>query len=140
MAELKYDPTGLVTVRLEPTATAKGTVVDEKGRPLKNAQVLPWIVLTRDERELKEDDFGDDAVATDYLTFTSEPLLQTRAYAGKVLANQTLNPAEFKFDNLIPGVRFYVGANGTYHAIGVLKPGELRDLGNIVVRRPNEDE
>ena len=32
--------------------------------------------------------------------FTMEPLLPTY-------------PAEFNYDNLIPGVRFYVGAGGT---------------------------
>ena len=64
VAELKYDAKGPVVVRLLPTATAKGMMVDEKGRPLQRSQILPWIVLTRDERELKAEDFDDEAMAT----------------------------------------------------------------------------
>ena len=59
--------------------------------------------------------------------FTMEPVLQTY-------------PAEFKFDKLIPGVRYYVAAGGTYHAIPALKPGEVRDLGKIVVKQQKEGD
>jgi RNA polymerase sigma factor (sigma-70 family) len=121
VAEIKYDRKGPVVIRLQPTATAKGTMVDEKGRPLERSQILPWIVLTRDDRELKKEDFENESMAVAYAIFTQEPLLQS-------------HPAEFKFDNLIPGVRFFVGAGGTYHAIPALKPGEVRDFGKIVVK------
>ncbi len=126
LAELKYDPKGPIIVRLQPTATARGIVVDEKGRPLKETQVLPWIVLTKDDRELKPEDFNDESMAAAYPIFTWESL-------------RSSYPAEFNYDNLIPGVRYFVGANETYHAIGALKPGEVRDLGKIVVKRTDAD-
>jgi RNA polymerase sigma factor (sigma-70 family) len=127
VAELKYDSKGPVVVRLEPTATVQGTMVDEKGKPLQGSQILPWIVFTTDNRELKAEDFRDDSMAAAYQIFTQEPMLDS-------------HPAEFKYDNLIPGLRFYVGSRGTYHAIPALKPGEVRDLGNIVVKPQNEDD
>jgi RNA polymerase sigma factor (sigma-70 family) len=127
VAELRHDPDRPVVVRLEPTATVKGTMVDERGRPLQRAQILPWIVLTRDDRELKAEDFHNDSMAAAYTIFTTEPLLQ-------------VYPAEFQYDNLIPGVRFYVGAGGTYHAIPALKAGDVRDLGKIVVKQQKEGD
>jgi hypothetical protein len=44
-------------------------------------------------------------------------------------------PAEFRIDKLIPGVRYYVGAGETYHPIPLLKPGEVLDLGKIVMKQ-----
>ena len=38
VADLKYDPKGPAVVPLQPTATAKGILVDPKGRPLKGAR------------------------------------------------------------------------------------------------------
>ena len=92
VAELKYDSKGPVVVRLQATATAKGTMVDEKGKLLQGSQILPWIVLTRDDRELKAEDFRDESMATAYAIFTQETLPDS-------------HPAEFKYDNLIPGLR-----------------------------------
>ncbi len=125
LAELKFDPKGPVTVRLEPAATARGTMVDEKGRPLEHTQIIPWIVLTLEDRALKTEDFNDDSMAAAYAMFTTTPLLPTY-------------PAEFNYDNLIPGVRFYIAAAGTHHPIPALKPGEVRDLGKINARQQKE--
>ncbi len=125
VAELKYDPKGPLVVRLQPAATAKGTMVDEKGRPLQRTQILASIDLTKGDRELTRDDFIDDLHAVPYVVFTMEPLLE--AY-----------PAEFNYDTLIPGVRYYVLAGEMYHAIAPLKPGEVRDLGKIVVKQNKE--
>jgi hypothetical protein len=40
-------------------------LVDPKGRPLQGAQILLWMVLTTEQRELKAQDFlpGDEAHA-----------------------------------------------------------------------------
>ncbi len=127
VAELKYDAKGPGVVRLQVAATAKGTMVDEKGRPLRGSQILPWIVLTRDNRELTPEDFHNESMAASYPIFTQDPLHESY-------------PAEFKYDNLIPGLRYYVGSGGTYHPIPVLKPGEVRDLGTLVVKPPKEDD
>jgi beta-lactamase regulating signal transducer with metallopeptidase domain len=122
VAELKYNPAHPVEVRLERAATAKGTVVDRRGRPIQGAQILPYIVLTREEGELKPNDLlSNDGQATVSTMFTHEPLLQ-------------VYPPEFAYDTLIPGVRYYVGVyrdGWSFHAIPVLKPGEVRDLGRI---------
>ena len=94
----------------------------EKGRPLEGTQVLAWIDLTEGDRELKAQDIlddGDYSRAVPYNMFTMEPLLQTY-------------PAEFTYNMLIPGVRYYIGAGATYHLIAPLEPGEVRDLGKIV--------
>ncbi len=131
VADLKYDPKGPAVVQLQPTATAKGTMVDPKGRPLQGAQILLWMVSTTEQRELTEPDFlsqdGSPAIISNM--FTMEPLLQTY-------------PAKFNYDQLIPGVRHYVGvySGGTwsYHPIPPLKPGEVRDLGKILTK-PQEN-
>jgi RNA polymerase sigma factor (sigma-70 family) len=128
VAELKYDSTKPPVVQLQPTATAKGTMVDEKGKNLEGSQMFLWIVLTKDNRELNGVDFDDDSrVATWYLMLTGEPF-------------RKIDPPEFKYDNLIPGVRFYVLAGGAHHAIPALKPGEVFDLGKIVNKPPKEDD
>jgi hypothetical protein len=77
--------------------------------------------LTMQEILLEE---GVRAIA--YNMLTMEPLLQTY-------------PAEFNYDKLIPGVRYYVGVYAdqiwSFHPIPPLKPGEVRDLGKIVTKR-----
>ena len=130
VADLKYDPKGPAVVPLQPTATAKGILVDPKGRPLQGAQILLWMVLTTEQRELTMVDLLEDgAHALFYNMLTMEPLLQTY-------------PAEFNYDKLIPGVRYYVGAYAdriwSFHPIPPLKPGEVRDLGKIVTK-PQEN-
>jgi RNA polymerase sigma factor (sigma-70 family) len=127
VAALQYDSKGPVVVRLQPAATAKGTVVDQKGRPLQRTQILAWIDLTEGGRELSRQDLLDASHAVPYVMFTMEPLLQTY-------------PAEFKYDTLIPGVRYYVQAGEMYHAIPALAPGEVRDLGKIVVKPQKEGD
>jgi hypothetical protein len=121
VAELKYDPKGSVPVRLQPTATARGMVVDEKGRPLRESQVLAWLDSTKGDHELEVQDFLGNSHAIPYNMFTMEPLLKTY-------------PAEFNFNTLIPGVRYYVVADWNLHPIAPLKPGEVRDLGKIVAK------
>ena len=98
VADLKFDPKGPAVVQLQPTATAKGIMVDPKGRPLEGTQNLLWMVLTTEQRELKVEEFflQDGTHAIMYDMFNMEPLVQT-------------NRAEFNFDKLIPGVRYYVG-------------------------------
>jgi RNA polymerase sigma factor (sigma-70 family) len=123
VVELKCDPNGPVEVRMQPTATAKGVVVDHKGRPVKGTQILLWMARTKDDRKLTKNDFYDEGKLLVYNMITMEPLLPT-------------SPAEFCYDKLIPGVRYYVSAGETHHPIPVLKPGEVLDLGKIVMKKP----
>ena len=56
--------------------------------------------------------------------FTQEPL-------------NPIYPPEFRYDNLIPGVRYYVGVyrdGWSYHELPILKPGEVHDAGTIAHR------
>ncbi len=123
VVELKYDPKGPVVVSLQPTATAKGVVVDDKGRPVKGTQILLWMARTKEDRELTKDDFYNEGKLLVYNMITMEPLLPT-------------SPADFRYDKLIPGVRYYVSAGETHHPIPILNPGEVLDLGKIVMKKP----
>jgi hypothetical protein len=123
VVELKYDPKGPVVVRLQPAATAKGVVVDDKGRPVKGTQILLWMARTKEDRELTKYDFYNEGRLLVYNMITMEPLLPT-------------SPAEFCYDKLIPGVRYYVNSGETHHPISILKPGEVLDLGKIVMKKP----
>ena len=99
VADLKYDSKGPAAVPLQPTATAKGILVDPKGPAAQGGPDSPLMVLTTEQRELTVEDLvGDGANAILYKLLTLEPLLQT-------------NPAEFNYDKLIPGVRYYVVAH-----------------------------
>jgi RNA polymerase sigma factor (sigma-70 family) len=123
VVELKYDPKGPVVVSLQPTATAKGVVVDDKGRRVKGTQILLWMARTKEDRELTKNDFYNEGKLLVYNMIIMEPLLPT-------------SPAEFCYDKLIPGVRYYVSAGETHHPIPILKPGEVLDLGKIVMKKP----
>ena len=121
LAELTYAPGKPTEVRLRPAATAKGVVTDKNGKPLEGAQILPYIVLTSDPSPIKDDDFFDRGRSTVFTMFTREPLLQ-------------VYPSEFRYDTLIPGVRYYVGVyrdGWTHHELPVFGPGEVRDVGPI---------
>jgi hypothetical protein len=122
VVKLKYDPKRQVELRLQPAATAKGVVVDHKGRPVKGTQILPWMALTTEDREFTKNDFIDEEKFVIFNAFTMEPLLPSY-------------PAEFRYDKLIPGVRYYVGAGEPFHPIPLLKPGEVLDLGKIVMKQ-----
>jgi hypothetical protein len=126
VVELKYDPKGPAEVRLQPAATAKGVVVDPKGRPVKGTQILPEMALTKEDSDLTRGDFDDEGKVVIYHMFTMEPL-------------RSSYPAQFCYDKLIPGVRYYVSARGNHYPIPILKPGEVLDLGNIVMK-PQEGE
>jgi hypothetical protein len=121
VVELKYNPKGPVEVRLQPTATAKGVVVDHKDRPVKGRQVLLWMALTNEDRELTSNDLDDEGKSVVYNLFTMEALLPSY-------------PAEFCYDKLIPGVRYYVSDGDRPYPIPKLKSGEVRDLGKIVMK------
>jgi beta-lactamase regulating signal transducer with metallopeptidase domain len=126
VAKLTLDPkrSGPIEVKLQPMATVKGVAVNKEGTPALGVQIYPLIVLTEDEAPLKDNDFYDHDKADFYSNMTQD-----------VLSTPT-TPAEFAFTNLIPGVRYYVAIarrGGTYHEVRAPKPGEVIDLGKIVV-------
>ena len=132
VAEVVADPDRdePIEVRLQPTATINGTVLDDGGRPIEGAQILPNIQLQDKGPDLTEQDRFDSFVLNVYSMFTDEPLLQ-------------VHPAEFRYDRLIPGVRYFVtwysNEDGhSWRAVEPLEPGEVRDLGDIRAE-PKED-
>jgi beta-lactamase regulating signal transducer with metallopeptidase domain len=127
VAKVKLDPKapGPIEVKLQPMATAKGIAVNKDGSPAKGVQIYPTIVLTEDEAPLKENDLYDDDKADFYSNMT-----------GIHLTSPT-TPAEFSYTDLIPGVRYYVrisrGQGSTDREVRALKPGEVLDMGKIIV-------
>jgi hypothetical protein len=133
VARLKVDPksTAPIEVRLQPTATVKGRLVNPTGSAPDKVQVYPQILLTEDSRELKETDlFNEDLVQFYNIVLGQRHFHFYHEFDG---CN-----GEFSFEALIPGVRFYVvGADGrreAYVPVDVLKPGEVRDLGTIPMK------
>ena len=122
-------PDGPLEVKLQPTATVKGVAVNKDGTPALGVQVYPFIVLTEDVAPLKDRDFYD----------RGQGGALRQHDPGHVRVPKTA--AEFTFTNLIPGVRYYVRiarTGGTTREVPAPKPGEVIDLGKIVVedKRP----
>ena len=133
VAELKVDPvaSGPIEVRLQPTATVKGKLVNPGGSKPVNVQVYPQVVLTADRRELKEMDFYNEGVTQFY------SMMLGQRHFGFYHEFDGCD-GQFSFEALIAGVRFYViGAGGGREArvpVDDLKPGEVRDLGTITMK------
>ena len=116
-------------VKLQPTATIKGMAVNKDGTPALGVQIYPVVVLTEDMAPLKERDFYDEDKADLYAHLTQD------------MSAHLTTTAEFNFTNLIPGIRYYVTiarTGGTTREVRAPKPGEVIDLGKIVVedKRP----
>ena len=129
VVELKADPSRTVPfeVKLEPTASYRGRVLDFDGTPLQRSQILSNIQLIDKGDQLAQGDrHGDKFVVELYVNFTGESLKPSY-------------PAEFEHKGLIPGVRYFVtwftgngGANDDHwRAVEPLKPGEARNLGDL---------
>ncbi len=121
--ELKFDSKGPAVVQMQPTATAKGIWVDRQGKPLKEIRIRPELALTKEDRELTQDDFDDEGKVVTYTMLSDASLLPSYS-------------SEFCYDKLIPGARYYVGAGESHHSVPILKPGEVLDLGKIVIKQP----
>jgi protocatechuate 3,4-dioxygenase beta subunit len=110
-------------IKLEPTASIRGRILDADGMPLQGAQILPNIQLVDKGSELNERERFDEFTTQLYFQFTNEPLKPSY-------------PAEFHHQGLIPGVRYFVTwysreKGHSWRAVEALKPGENRDLGDI---------
>jgi len=127
VVELNADPSRTIPieVKLQPTASFQGRVLDFDGMPLQGSQIRPNIQLVDKGDRLSEKDRYDQFVINLYLSyFTGEPLKDSY-------------PADFNYKGLIPGVRYFVTwnivgeGNDQWRAVEPLKPGESRDLGDI---------
>lgn len=133
VAALKLNPSDLgpIEVRLQPTATVKGKLVNPGGSTPAGVQVYPTLVLTADRKELKDEDLFDG----DLVQFYNAVLGQRHFYFYRGFEGGN---GEFSFEALIPGARFYVvgagGGRGAHVPVEDLKPGEVRDLGAITMK------
>jgi len=126
LAEIVADPSRQrpIEIKLQPTATLAGRVVDAESNPIEGAQILPNIQLVDKGPKLSERDRFNGFVTQVYYQFTDEPLKQ-------------VYPAEFRYERLIPGVRYFVtwydqnAGEHQWKAIEPLAPGEVRELGDI---------
>lgn len=125
VAEIKADPSRNtpVEVKLEPTASIQGRVLDQDGTPIEGAQILPNIQLVDQGNTLSERDEYNYFIKIPYSMFTKESISPS-------------HPAKFEYDRLIPGVRYFIcwftQADGNaWYAVEPLKPGESRKLGDI---------
>ena len=58
VAKLKYDPghPGPVEIKLEPTATVRGKLVNPGGSAVQGGQVMPMLIMAEDKKELSRDE------------------------------------------------------------------------------------
>jgi RNA polymerase sigma factor (sigma-70 family) len=130
VADLKYDGKP-AEVRLEPTASVHGKLVDAEGAPARGYQAYALLLLTKEEGKLSRSDWysGDRLAIYDNIT---EAFMRPQPKAD----------GSFQVDNLIPDARMYIvgaAANQTVVRIPVtLKPGEVRDLGTLTLAKEEQ--
>jgi hypothetical protein len=124
VVDLKHDGKP-AEVRLQPTASVRGKLVNPDGTPPKNYQAHALLLLTKEEGNLTRGDWFD----ADRFIFYSN---LTRSFG----ENKSNADGSFLLEDLIPGTRFYIV--GAADRLGVrtpvdLKPGEVKDLGTLTL-------
>jgi beta-lactamase regulating signal transducer with metallopeptidase domain/protocatechuate 3,4-dioxygenase beta subunit len=137
VATLKYDPKrrNPIEVRLRPTATVKGKVVNPDGSPAAQpTQVMPYLFLGDVPKKIEKYDELFELGRGNY-EFFSNVLGQRNFHHHDREAGRS---GEFSFDAMIPGASFYVSASGAGRSAVAgafdLKPGEVRDLGTLTLK------
>jgi hypothetical protein len=133
VAELRYDPSRSepIELKLQPTATIRGKVVNPGGAAAQGGQVMPLLVIGGEKKELSRDELFNQDLVQFYTNF----LGQRNFY----LHNHEINSqGEFSFEAMIPGAWFYLQATSAGRVANVptpvLKPGEVCDLGSITLK------
>jgi RNA polymerase sigma factor (sigma-70 family) len=124
---LRGDEPGPLTVRLEPTGSVAGRILDARGRPWPGLKVT----ATYRVEELRE-------AAPDQRRLPWELFLSQDSW-GKVLNRETMTDAEgrFRLDGLVPGVEYDLRAAGGEGAAVLAREwvstraGVTRDLGEM---------
>jgi hypothetical protein len=121
------DGEGPYTVRMQPWATVTGRIVDENGKVLPPGQ----------------GGFGGTMPALLYMGGWRETVTNRDSTAGEHPGGQTDEQGRFRLEQLVPGLRY---RGEIYRGIGmfagmafenlVLKPGEVRELGEIRSKPP----
>ena len=112
------------TVKLERWATVTGRIVDENGKPLPANEALP----------------GINPASSVGLAMNAKLRIATHADPGVGTFPESYSDGEgrFRIEQLVPGLRYSCDiyrAGGLYAGLAfenlVLKPGEVRDLGDV---------
>ena len=133
VAELKYDPKqpGPIALKLQPTATIRGKVVNPDGSPVKGGQVNPFLALGAEREEL----WPRTCSTVRNFSFTPIFLGQRNFYFHK---NEPGSQGEFVFEAMVPGAWFSISASSAgrvaHVATPVLKPGEVHDVGTLTLK------
>ena len=132
VAELKLDPSGKpLEVRLQPTATIKGRVVEAGGGPPREAQAYPRMLLRPERKEYTREDLFDGAIACFYSNFLSNEAFYFHR-------DQPAKDGSFSFEGLVPGVGFQIAIGTADRSASTLvwdlKPGEVRDVGTLTLK------
>jgi hypothetical protein len=137
VAELKYDSANPepIEVKLQPTATIKGKLINPDGSPSRGGQATLVLAYGREKKTLSRDERFD----RDLVQFYSNFLGQRNFH----LHDRALGPqGEFTFDAVLPGAWLYVQANAAGRsanmATPILKPGEVCDLGAITLKEEQQ--
>ncbi len=133
VAEFKYDPRkpGPIELKLQPTATIRGKVVNPDGSPAQGGQVNPFLALGAEKEELSRNDLFDGEKLQFYTNF----LGQRNFYFHK---NEPGSQGEFVFEAMVPGAWFSISASSggrvARATTPVLKPGEVHDVGTLTLK------
>ncbi|MHB1559212.1 MAG: hypothetical protein ACYC61_17295, partial [Isosphaeraceae bacterium] len=117
-------------IRLQPTARVRGRLVHRDGRPATGGQVYPLIVLdTKDPEHLKRDQILTQEIYSNIMESSFRQEYGKREKPGA--------DGSFELDSLVSGRSFYIvaasGGREAFRYVAPLKPGEVRDLGNLTL-------
>lgn len=133
VAELKCDPKspGPIELKLQPTATIQGKIVNPGGAAVQRGQVTPFMVISREKKDLSRDALFNQ----DLVQFYTSVLGQRNFFFHN---REVDSQGKFAFEAMIPGAWFYVHATSAGREASVstpvLKPGEVYDLGWITLK------
>ena len=132
VAELKYEPDANARViRLRPTGVIRGRIASPGGESSQKAFVNVNLILNPERREYSRDELMDERNMQYYAA-----ILGQRHFF--LHQGQPDERGEFQLDAMIPGVGYYVigGRDGRefLQPVWDLKPGEVRDLGEVKLR------
>jgi beta-lactamase regulating signal transducer with metallopeptidase domain len=133
VADLKYDPNRKepIEIRLQPTATIKGKLVNPDGSPASGGQAGVHLVFSPEPKKLSEIERFDE----DIKEFYSNVVGQRNFY---IHDRRTGEDGTFEYTAILPGAWYDLGCYASGRTANVstpiLKPGEVYDLGIVTLK------
>ncbi len=132
VTELEVPEDGnVIDVKLEPTATIRGRYVFSGGGPAAEVSNFPHFRLDPQQEEAEEIEIFN-------LPFYSNFARMKRG--DKPGTSTTDADGNFLLEGIVPGAFMYMSLNykfedgKTYRPVGTLAPGEVKDLGDVVIQ------